>query len=687
MDAAVRDGRSVHSPNLGPRSSLSRDGSQRETQESRPLQNGTKSATPAVSPGRLIRGPSPSQTDQNGPQLPSQTPTSTGSALPDDTVQQRSIGEKASDTNNANKPNSANPQTGDGGKRKGRGLSADKTSPSGAVARAKSAGETIQEPQSQPISPEIPLPSTSGLTSPGSAKESGQRQTGPAKRKTNDRKSLEQREATNQRTKNNKKPSVEYVVDNEKTNGIPEGDVAGTEDRTLPQKQKANKPDKRAGRAGRKPSLATEPVEETSPPVGKGKRKRGEVEQTQTQEDEEQEPEHGSQPTTRGKRKQKQSEPAQEEQELVSQPTGKGKRKRKEVEQQQEEEPEPEAPRSRAKGKRRQQAEQEQEPEPQPVSKGKKKQRQAPEPEPEQEEPEQDNDVEPSPASQRRHGGPSKSKNDRRTQPEEREPGNEGEGEGTVRTTRKPRQPRGETVPVTVHRLVNVGSLTGAPQAEDSSDGEESADELATTQSAKLPNRGGVNAADVLGQICRETLEKTLTTLKNGITNETNAARRAEWTRKKKAVEAFGTELEGRLFELSEMLDSNFVLGVKLKKAKREMMDMRSRLYQIRKEREAVALQMDAVRRKHSEEENTRMARTTINNSLHSLDLALERSQKPDDNASHDPSPTAGLEFMLRSVAETVSSRAPGAQGGLLNQIKSFNAQLEAAARRLESSS
>lgn len=403
---------------------------------------------------------------------------------------------------------------------------------------------------------------------------------------------------------------MEYVVDNEKTNGIPEGDVAGTEDRTLPQKQKANKPDKRAGRAGRKPSLATEPVEETSPPVGKGKRKRGEVEQTQTQEDEEQEPEHGSQPTTRGKRKQKQSEPAQEEQELVSQPTGKGKRKRKEVEQQQEEEPEPEAPRSRAKGKRRQQAEQEQEPEPQPVSKGKKKQRQAPEPEPEQEEPEQDNDVEPSPASQRRHGGPSKSKNDRRTQPEEREPGNEGEGEGTVRTTRKPRQPRGETVPVTVHRLVNVGSLTGAPQAEDSSDGEESADELATTQSAKLPNRGGVNAADVLGQICRETLEKTLTTLKNGITNETNAARRAEWTRKKKAVEAFGTELEGRLFELSEMLDSNFVLGVKLKKAKREMMDMRSRLYQIRKEREAVALQMDAVRRKHSEEENTRMVCT-----------------------------------------------------------------------------
>jgi hypothetical protein len=40
---------------------------------------------------------------------------------------------------------------------------------------------------------------------------------------------------------------------------------------------------------------------------------------------------------------------------------------------------------------------------------------------------------------------------------------------------------------------------------------------------------------------------------------------------------------------------------------------------------------------------------------------------------------------MLRSVADNVSSRAPGAHGGLLNQIKAFNAQLEAAARILES--
>ena len=75
-------------------------------------------------------------------------------------------------------------------------------------------------------------------------------------------------------------------------------------------------------------------------------------------------------------------------------------------------------------------------------------------------------------------------------------------------------------------------------------------------------------------------------TLKTGIASETNATRRAEWTRKRKAVEAFGAELDGRLLDLSEMLDSNFVLGVQLKKSKREMLDLRSHLYHVRKERE-----------------------------------------------------------------------------------------------------
>ncbi|KAJ5174957.1 uncharacterized protein N7482_000834 [Penicillium canariense] len=251
---------------------------------------------------------------------------------------------------------------------------------------------------------------------------------------------------------------------------------------------------------------------------------------------------------------------------------------------------------------------------------------------------------------------------------------------------RKTREARGETVPVTVHRLANASAL-GAMYASGngSSDEEEgSADELSTRQKTKLPNRGGVNPADVLSQICRETLEKTLNKLKVGIENETNNQKRAEWSRKRKAVEAFGLELDSRLLDLSEMLDSNFVLGMQLKKAKRDMMDLRSHLYKVRKERESIAIQMDAVRAKHMEEEKAKTARTTINNSLHTVELALDRSQ-------HRAAPStelssADVEFMLRTVAEDVSCRAPGAQGGLLNQIRAFNNQLEATARRLEQS-
>jgi hypothetical protein len=65
--------------------------------------------------------------------------------------------------------------------------------------------------------------------------------------------------------------------------------------------------------------------------------------------------------------------------------------------------------------------------------------------------------------------------------------------------------------------------------------------------------------------------------------------------------------LEGRLFELSELLDSNFSLGVQLKRAKREAAEMRNRLLEVRQQRHEITLRMDAVRRKHGEEENAKM--------------------------------------------------------------------------------
>ena len=47
--------------------------------------------------------------------------------------------------------------------------------------------------------------------------------------------------------------------------------------------------------------------------------------------------------------------------------------------------------------------------------------------------------------------------------------------------------------------------------------------------------------------------------------------------------------------------------GAKLKKAKREMTDLRNHLLEVRQRRQEVALRMDEVRRKHGEEEDMKM--------------------------------------------------------------------------------
>ncbi|OKL56475.1 hypothetical protein UA08_08172 [Talaromyces atroroseus] len=258
-------------------------------------------------------------------------------------------------------------------------------------------------------------------------------------------------------------------------------------------------------------------------------------------------------------------------------------------------------------------------------------------------------------------------------------------------TTEGEREKRrtGGTVSITVHRLANTRALEShaEPDSSTSDHEQDSSDELQLEVTGKnFPSRTGVNAADVLSQICKEILDKHVTALDTNIANDTaSQSKRSEYVRQRKAVEAYGSQLEGRLFELSELLDSNFALGVQLKKAKREAAEMRNRLLAVRQQRHEVTLQMDAVRRKHGEEENAKMSRDSINNALHNLELTLDRNRvRPNDDSEAKDTGIAGLEFLLRSVSDNVSSAAEGSQGGLLNQVKTFNAQLERAAKKLE---
>jgi hypothetical protein len=110
---------------------------------------------------------------------------------------------------------------------------------------------------------------------------------------------------------------------------------------------------------------------------------------------------------------------------------------------------------------------------------------------------------------------------------------------------RQPKKPKSrgpiseETIPVMVHRLSKP-----LVYAEDDND----ADIL--NMEIPFAKRGGVNAVDVLAQICEEVIDSGLTTLEDGMSNTEASSTRKEYRTKLRAVEAFQEELRTTLLEL-----------------------------------------------------------------------------------------------------------------------------------------
>ena len=96
-----------------------------------------------------------------------------------------------------------------------------------------------------------------------------------------------------------------------------------------------------------------------------------------------------------------------------------------------------------------------------------------------------------------------------------------------------------DSVPITIQHLSHTPALAV--------DDEDDDDPLA---SDPFPKKVGVNAIDVLSQICKEVIEKTAETLAQGAANETSQKRRSEWKRKARDVKVFGDELDDRFFHM-----------------------------------------------------------------------------------------------------------------------------------------
>ena len=232
--------------------------------------------------------------------------------------------------------------------------------------------------------------------------------------------------------------------------------------------------------------------------------------------------------------------------------------------------------------------------------------------------------------------------------------------------TEQTRRTRKLTFPILTHRITNTEALPTIREEDEDEERADSGD--ASTSVHTFGHRAAPNVADVFAQICRETIETTIERMETEATRESRAMRQ----RKRAALEAFGADLDSRLLDVSAAAEDRLELEARVRRVRREKNDLQSRWLEVRGQRERVALRCDRLRREHWENEQSREDRWMISEAARRAELELDKDSPDEEEA---------LEYLLRSVAEEVSSTAAG---GLLNRMKSMNAQLEKMAGVLE---
>ncbi|KAI9843940.1 MAG: hypothetical protein M1837_005981 [Sclerophora amabilis] len=267
-----------------------------------------------------------------------------------------------------------------------------------------------------------------------------------------------------------------------------------------------------------------------------------------------------------------------------------------------------------------------------------------------------------------------------------------GDTTGSANRSRPKQRSDSRTIPITIyqHNHLQMSNVAG-----DSSNDE--VDPLGSRFPQKFIRPSGPTPIDVLVQVSKELIAERAENLNQESSNQNSRTTgRSEMRRKRKVVQAFGDDLEERCFELTEALDYNLALEVRVRQAKREKTKLRDELLQLRREREEVALETDAVRRKHSERASAAQGRNELNDLLHNVALAVQRGRtkqrilaaasedrQADETTSNSKNTNLiGLERLLNDVAADVSSTSKA--GGLLKRVKDFNGFLETVAGGLE---
>lgn len=275
-------------------------------------------------------------------------------------------------------------------------------------------------------------------------------------------------------------------------------------------------------------------------------------------------------------------------------------------------------------------------------------------------------EVRPSRKRPRAESSPVQQRNPRKAAPK---------SQASKKTAKKPGKQvhaRGGPVPVTIHRLT-------LPPLYDEK--ETDVDIL----NAEMPHmkRSGVSAIDVLSSICKEIVGIQLGSLEQMGNSCEDSASRREYKTKWNAVEAFGKELQLRLLTQAINLDNAYSLERRVRDALKKKNALREEVLQVRKEREQVALRMDEIRMKHEREKINAQNRDSLNAAVHDIEMAIEMGKSNQTSANIDHSTDlVGMELLIKRVAGEVSVQ--GHSGGILKEIKEFNAFLERAALALE---
>ncbi|KAG9503697.1 hypothetical protein J7337_003649 [Fusarium musae] len=225
----------------------------------------------------------------------------------------------------------------------------------------------------------------------------------------------------------------------------------------------------------------------------------------------------------------------------------------------------------------------------------------------------------------------------------------------TKQAAKERRVSDGSVIEVTVQRFVNVKKFIKGDDEEE--------DHLA----ADLPfTTTGVTAVDVFAQACLEVIDGTVAKLLEALQNTEEKDKKKECRIKIRALEAYKEELTSRLLQL------------------REKLSLREEILRLKAEREQVALKMDAVRIKHEEDTKESKYRLDTSAIMHDIDMAVERGRDAPElsRAQEKKADLANLELLVARITDEASSSSPA--GGMLQQVKNFNAFLERAAIALE---